>query len=312
MAIKFYDHTTYPQAGSSGSSAALRSELDLIEAGFDQVGVEIDSITAQLNFTAGNISFTPVGNVISTNLQEAVAELDSEKAGLAINNNFTGTNTFNNLVATGGSINGVTVGESSRSSGKFTTLSANGAFDGTTGAFSGSLSSVGYSGTTGSFTGALSSSGYTGTSGTFSGTLASSGYSGTTGSFSGSLSSVGYSGTSGTFSANLTVLGIGDFTGTSYLGVPSGSTAQRGTPSRPSIRYNQTLTQFEGFNGTTWGTIGGGATGGGADRVFNLNSQTVTQSYTIPAGQNANTTSPLTIADGVTISVADGSNLVIL
>jgi len=37
MANEFYDHTTYPSQGAAGSSAALRAELDSIEAGFDKL-----------------------------------------------------------------------------------------------------------------------------------------------------------------------------------------------------------------------------------------------------------------------------------
>jgi hypothetical protein len=37
MASEFYDHTTYPSQGAAGSSAALRSELDLIETGFNKI-----------------------------------------------------------------------------------------------------------------------------------------------------------------------------------------------------------------------------------------------------------------------------------
>lgn len=37
MSNEFYDHTTYPAQGASGSSAALRAELDSIEQGFDKL-----------------------------------------------------------------------------------------------------------------------------------------------------------------------------------------------------------------------------------------------------------------------------------
>jgi hypothetical protein len=37
MANPYYDHTTYPSNGAAGSSSALRSELDSIEAGFDKM-----------------------------------------------------------------------------------------------------------------------------------------------------------------------------------------------------------------------------------------------------------------------------------
>lgn len=37
MANEFYDHTTYPSTGASGSSSAMRAELNAIEAGFDKL-----------------------------------------------------------------------------------------------------------------------------------------------------------------------------------------------------------------------------------------------------------------------------------
>lgn len=37
MTNPYYDHTTYPATGALGTSSALRSELDLIEAGFDKL-----------------------------------------------------------------------------------------------------------------------------------------------------------------------------------------------------------------------------------------------------------------------------------
>lgn len=110
----------------------------------------------------------------------------------------------------------------------------------------------------------------------------------------------------------LTVTGTGNFTSTGFLGIPAGTTAQRGTPTRQSIRYNTTLNQFEGFNGSTWGGIGGGATGGGGDKTFIENDQTVTTSYSIPSGKNAMSTGPITIGAGASVTVPSGSRWVIL
>jgi hypothetical protein len=89
--------------------------------------------------------------------------------------------------------------------------------------------------------------------------------------------------------------------------VPVGTTAQRdGTP-QIGVRYNTTLSQFEGYNGTTWGGIGGGATGGGPDKVFILNDQVVNNDYTIPVGQNAVTAGPVSIASGKVVTISPGS-----
>ena len=51
----------------------------------------------------------------------------------------------------------------------------------------------------------------------------------------------------------------------------------------------------------------GGATGGGRDQVFLETSTNVTEDYTITAGTNAVTGGPITVDDGVTVTVPDGS-----
>lgn len=56
----------------------------------------------------------------------------------------------------------------------------------------------------------------------------------------------------------------------------------------------------------------GGATGAGGDKIFALNGQTVTTSYSIPANNNAVTVGPVSIATGVTVTVPAGSRWVIL
>lgn len=95
--------------------------------------------------------------------------------------------------------------------------------------------------------------------------------------------------------------------------VAAGTQAQRdASPSAGFFRFNTSLGKFEGFNGAQWSGIGGGATGGGADEVFVENNQSVTTSYTLPAGRNASSTGPITIADGVSVTISDGSRWVIL
>ena len=121
---------------------------------------------------------------------------------------------------------------------------------------------------------------------------------------------------SDTLTINGTVVNIPNnlqYVGTGAVAVPVGTTAQRpGTPLKGYIRYNDTLVQFEGYNGTLWGQIGGGATGGGTDRIFYLNGQTITQNYTVSATDNAGSFGPVTIADGVTVTVADGATWTIV
>lgn len=78
------------------------------------------------------------------------------------------------------------------------------------------------------------------------------------------------------------------------------------------IRYNSTLATFEGYSASNWGSIGGGATGGGSDAVFNLNEKIITTSYTIAATKNANSVGPLTINSGAVVTISSGSRWVVL
>ena len=94
--------------------------------------------------------------------------------------------------------------------------------------------------------------------------------------------------------------------------LPAGTTAQRPSGTSGSIRYNTTTGQFEGYTSTDWGSIGGGATGGGNDTVFFLNSNTVTANYTITSGFNALSAGPITINANVTVNIANGANWVVV
>jgi len=95
--------------------------------------------------------------------------------------------------------------------------------------------------------------------------------------------------------------------------VPVGTTGQRdGTPAQGYFRFNSSTNQFEGYNGTAWGAVGGGATGGANNPVFYENDQTVTVNYSITAGKNAMTAGPVTIADGVNVTIPDGSTWTIV
>ena len=68
---------------------------------------------------------------------------------------------------------------------------------------------------------------------------------------------------------------------------------------------NVELTSFSTFNIGAGG--GGGATGGVTDQVFYENDATISYDYTITAGKNAGTFGPITVADGVTVTIPDGS-----
>ena len=104
-----------------------------------------------------------------------------------------------------------------------------------------------------------------------------------------------------------------DFSGTGAIKLNVGTTAQRpASPENGDIRYNSDTLKYEGYSNGSWGQLGGGATGGGTDTVFVLNGQTVTTDYTIPTGFNASTVGPITISDGITVTLPASSNWVIL
>lgn len=81
---------------------------------------------------------------------------------------------------------------------------------------------------------------------------------------------------SGNFAAGtLTLTGLSlsgniDTTATGYFDLPVGTTAQRpGTPNTGNIRFNSSLTQFEGYNGATWAPVG--TTGSSGDTLIAVN-----------------------------------------
>jgi hypothetical protein len=111
---------------------------------------------------------------------------------------------------------------------------------------------------------------------------------------------------------DLTVAGDLSVTGTGSVKLPVGTTAQRPTAATGKIRYNSTLGSYEGYDGASWSSLGGGATGAGGDTVFNLNSPTVTTSYSFPANKNAMSVGAITINSGVTVTVPANQRWVVL
>jgi len=112
---------------------------------------------------------------------------------------------------------------------------------------------------------------------------------------------------------NLEATGTVSFTGTGAALMPKGTTAQQpGTPIDGMIRYNTTTGNFEGYIDGEWGAIGGGATGGGGDEIFVLNSRVVTTDYTFPTGKSGESVGPITIDSGVTVTIPSDERWVIL
>ena len=95
------------------------------------------------------------------------------------------------------------------------------------------------------------------------------------------------------------------FSGTGTITTPSGTTAQRpGSPGEGMLRYNSELDEFEGYAASAWGSIGGGASAGGA--VYE-NSQSITANYTMTSGTNGHSVGPITVNSGVVVTIPSGS-----
>jgi hypothetical protein len=106
--------------------------------------------------------------------------------------------------------------------------------------------------------------------------------------------------------ANITLSVVDKDSAVGAAAIPAGSTAQRPANGAGKFRFNTDTSRAEINNGTAWGSLGG-ASGGGNDSVFYMNDQTVTANFTIPTGQNAMSAGPITIANGVTVTVSNGS-----
>ena len=85
------------------------------------------------------------------------------------------------------------------------------------------------------------------------------------------------------------------------------------------FRYNSTENQFEGYDGSAWGQIGGGAgyfkgdngtVGSSAGDIFRINEAELNANVTIAATENASATGPVGVASGVTLTV-DGVLVII-
>ena len=112
---------------------------------------------------------------------------------------------------------------------------------------------------------------------------------------------------------NPTLSGDVTMSGTAFVLIPKGTTAQRPvSPVDGEMRYNTDTAQFEGYANGAWGQLGGGATGAGGDEVFVENGVTVTADYTLTTGKNAESVGPITINTGITITVPSGQRWVVL
>lgn len=96
-------------------------------------------------------------------------------------------------------------------------------------------------------------------------------------------------------------------TGSALL--PVGTTAQRdASPTLGGLRFSTTLTGWEGWNGTNWTSVGGGQMLGQAPvKAIFFNNTNISEDLTVVAGTNGGTFGPVTIDSGNTVTIEDGS-----
>lgn len=71
----------------------------------------------------------------------------------------------------------------------------------------------------------------------------------------GAISGASLAATGAISGATIDISGDGNFNGTGAVKLPNGTTAQRPTPVAADIRFNSSLTKFEGYDGTAWNPI---------------------------------------------------------
>lgn len=97
-------------------------------------------------------------------------------------------------------------------------------------------------------------------------------------------------------------------TGVAFM--PSGTTAQRPTllSTDKAIRFNTDLQSWESWNGNIWGSLGGGQMlGSAANKAISYNAQSIAENITIPANTNAYSVGDVTLENGYTITISNGS-----
>ena len=196
-----------------------------------------------------------------------------------------GTIDSSNVDINGGTIDGTTIGADTPSTGAFTTLAASSTVSGA--GFTARFATPGPIGNTVASTGNFTTLGATGNV--------------TLGDAAGD--EVTHNAGTVNVPNNLIYFGTGTVT------LPNGTTAQRPTPAAGMIRYNTTEAEFEGYADGEWGSIGGGASAGGA--IYE-NVDNISENYTITAGSNGMSVGPMTIDPGFTVTIPSGQRWVIL
>ena len=84
-----------------------------------------------------------------------------------------------------------------------------------------------------------------------------------------------------------------------------------GNPAALTVGSNGQTLVSDGTD-ISWGDSAAGATGGGSDKIFWENGQTVTTNYTITDTKNAMTAGPITINNGIAVTIGTGENWTIV
>jgi len=100
--------------------------------------------------------------------------------------------------------------------------------------------------------------------------------------------------------------------GATITGTCTATTFSGSGASLTNLPSGQLTGALPAIDGSALTGISAGATGGGSDEIFYENSQTVTTDYTITSGKNAMSAGPITINNGVSVTVPSGSTYTIV
>lgn len=311
MSNPYYDSTGYPQTGASGSSASMRAEFDSIEAGFNKLPTLAGngSKLVKINSAANALE---TSNVISENGINATISGDLTIAGGNVGVDADSLHTIPNVAADTLTLNAATQTLTNK-----TIVAASNTI---TTAAVGNLTSTNLNAALAELQADIDTRSTTSSLDSLSNAL-SNHINDTDDAHD--ASAISYAGATGMSATNVeaaideladdVLQRVSKTSDTGSAVLPVGTTAQRdsGTPTG-YLRFNTTLNQFEGFNGTAWGAVGAGATGGAGNYVFFENDQAVTVDYTLSAGKNAVTAGPITINSGVTVTIPTGATWTIV
>lgn len=98
------------------------------------------------------------------------------------------------------------------------------------------------------------------------------------------------------------------FTGTSAIQIPVGTSTQRPSGAKGKIRFNDETKLYEGYDGSAWSSLGGAQAAG----VIWENSTVIYDNYTLTSGKNGFSVGPITIDNGISVTVPAGQCWVVI